>query len=56
MALALVFFFLFDAFILIPGGCTFFFLLGTVSLSAAFATVGAVLLVPTIKELTFAAL
>ena len=56
MALALIFFFLFGAFILIPGGCTFFFLLCAMSLSAAFAVAGAVLLVPTTKELTFVAL
>ena len=55
MTLALVFFFLFGAFILIPGGCAFF-CLGTASLTAALAPMGAVLLVTTAKEFTFAAL
>ena len=54
-ALALVFFFLFGAFILIPGGCTFF-CLGTASLTAAFTPMGAVLLMTATKEFTFTAL
>ena len=52
-ALALVF--LFGAFILIPGGGTFF-CLGAASLTAAFAPSGAVFLVITSKELAFTAL
>ena len=55
MALALVFLFIFGAFSLIPGGCTFF-CLGTVGLMAAFAPMGAVLLVTATKEFAFAAL
>ena len=54
-ALALVFLFVFSAFSLIPGGCAFFFL-GTVSLMAAFAPMGAVFLVTAAEEFTFAAL
>ena len=54
-ALALVFFFLFDAFILIPGGCAFF-CLGAASLMAAFAPLGTVFLVTTAEELAFATL
>ena len=54
MALALVFFLL-GAFILIPGGCAFL-LLGTVSLMAALALMGAVLLMTASKEFTFATL
>ena len=53
--LPLSFFFLFDAFILIPGGCAFF-CFGTVCLMAAFAPMGAVLLLTAAKEFTFAAL
>ena len=55
MALALVFFFLFGAFILIPGSCTFF-CLGAASLTAAFALMGAVLFMTATEEFTFAAL
>ena len=55
MALALVFLFIFSAFSLIPGGCTFF-CLGAVSLTAAFAPLGAVLFMTATKELAFAAL
>ena len=55
MALALVFFFLFGAFILIPGGCAFF-CLGTVGLAAAFAPSGPVLLMTAAKELALTAL
>ena len=55
MALALIFFFLFGAFILVPGGCAFF-CLGTASLMAAFAPSGAVLLMAAAKELAFTAL
>ena len=54
MALALVFF-LFGAFSLIPGGCTFF-CLGAASLTAALALMGAVLLVTATKEFTFTVL
>ena len=50
-ALDLVFF-LFSAFSLIPGGCTFF-CLSAVSLTAALAPTGTVLLVTAIKEFTF---
>ena len=53
-ALALVFF-LFGAFSLIPGGWAFF-CLGTVSLTAALALMGTVLLVTTAEEFAFAAL
>ena len=55
MALALFFFLIFGAFSLIPGGCAFF-CLGAVSLMAAFAPLGAVLLMITSKELAFTAL
>ena len=55
MALALIFFFLFGAFILIPGGCAFFHL-GAVGLTAAFAPSGAALLMTATEELTFATL
>ena len=55
MALALVFFFLFGAFILIPGGYAFFNL-GTVDLTAAFAPLGAVFLMTTAEKLALAAL
>ena len=54
IALALVFF-LFGAFSLIPGGCAFF-CLGAVSLTAAFAPTGTVLLTTATEEFTFAAL
>ena len=55
MALALIFFFIFGAFILIPGGCAFFHF-GAAGLTAAFAPSGAALLMTTTKELAFAAL
>ena len=56
MALALIFVFLFGAFILVPGGYTFFFFLDTVGLLATFATMGAVLLICTTEEFTSATL
>ena len=55
MALALIFLFVFSAFSLISGGCTFF-CLGAASLTATLALMGAVLLVTTTKEFTFTAL
>ena len=54
MALVLVFF-LFGAFSLIPGGCTFFSL-GAVSQMATLAPTGAVFLITATEEFTFAAL
>ena len=54
-ALALVFFFIFGAFSLIPGGCAFF-CLGTTSLTATFAPLGAVFLMTASEKLAFAAL
>ena len=56
MALVLVFFFLFGAFILIPGGYGLFFFLGTSCLSAAFSMAETILLMSSIKELAFTAL
>ena len=55
LALALVFFLVFSAFSLIPGGCAFF-CFGTVSLTAVLALTGAVLLMTTTEEFAFAAL
>ena len=55
MALALIFFFLFGAFILISGGSAFF-CLGVMGLTATFALSGAVFLVTAAEELAFAAL
>ena len=55
MALALIFLFVFSAFSLISGGCTFF-CLGAAGLTAAFAPSGAVFLMTASEELAFAAL
>ena len=55
IALALIFLFIFGAFSLIPGGCTFF-CLGAASLIAAFAPLGAVFLMTASEKLAFAAL
>ena len=54
--LALALFFLFDAFILISGGCSFFFFLGTLCLLTAFVAVGRILFMSSAKELAFTAL
>ena len=55
MALALVFLFVFSAFSLMPGGCTFF-RFGAASLMATFAPLGEVLLMTAAEELALATL